>query len=113
MTSFYSTPDRAADPHALPDCEVFQLTAEEVTELDEDIIAEYMREDEFRLASMNRATRDKMIDAIIADHEITGGWFYWYCFPGCMPDSSPIGPYATHHLAIAAAQAEAADEAAQ
>jgi hypothetical protein len=107
MTQFYSTPARAADPHALPDCEVFQLTAEEVAELDEDTIAEYMREDEFRLASMNRATRDKMIDRIIEDNEITGGWFYWHCLPGCLPDSLPIGPFDTHHEAIAAAQDEA------
>lgn len=22
---------------------------------------------------------------------ITGGWFYWYCRPGCMSDSDPVG----------------------
>jgi hypothetical protein len=28
----YSNPDREADPHALPDLEIFQLTAAEVAE---------------------------------------------------------------------------------
>lgn len=23
------------------------------------------------------------------------GWYYWYCQPGCLPDSDPIGPFAT------------------
>jgi hypothetical protein len=108
MTSFYSTPARAADPHALPDCEVFQLTAEEAAVLDEDTVWEYSRRHEFRLASMNSRIREQMIDAIIANEGIEGGWFYWHCLPGCLPDSPPIGPFATHHLAIAAAQDEAA-----
>lgn len=23
------------------------------------------------------------------------GWYFWPCFPGCLPDSEAIGPYAT------------------
>ena len=23
------------------------------------------------------------------------GFYYWYCFPGCLPDSEPIGPFET------------------
>ena len=23
------------------------------------------------------------------------GWFYWFCLPGCLPDSDPHGPFAT------------------
>ena len=34
------------------------------------------------------------------------GWFYWYCFPGCLPDSEPVGPFASEAEAIAAAQEE-------
>jgi len=22
-------------------------------------------------------------------------WYYWSCFPGCLPDSDPIGPFDT------------------
>ena len=27
-------------------------------------------------------------------------WYYWYCFPGCLPDSDPIGPFDTEEEAI-------------
>jgi hypothetical protein len=32
------------------------------------------------------------------------GWYYWFCFPGCMPDSDASGPYATEEEALAAAR---------
>ena len=32
------------------------------------------------------------------------GYYYWFCFPGCMPDSDPIGPFATESEAIDDAQ---------
>jgi hypothetical protein len=98
-----------SDPSALPDVEVFQLTAAEVAELDEDTLFEYSRKHEFRLASMNSRVRDAMIDAIVADLGIDGGWFYWYCFPGCMPESRPFGPYKSADAARQAAIYDAAD----
>lgn len=27
--------------------------------------------------------------------ELEEGWYWWACFPGCMPDADPIGPFAT------------------
>jgi hypothetical protein len=32
------------------------------------------------------------------------GWYWWSCFPGCLPDSSPNGPFATEEEAINSAQ---------
>lgn len=32
------------------------------------------------------------------------GWYWWSCFPGCLPDGDPIGPFNTEALAIADAQ---------
>jgi len=29
-----------------------------------------------------------------------GGWYYWFCFPGCLPDSEPIGPFRTEKRAV-------------
>jgi hypothetical protein len=107
MSQHYSDPARADDEHALPDLEVFQLTAREVAEQDEDLIWEYVKRHEFRLASMNSRTREAMFDSIVEEQGITGGWFYWYCFPGCMPDSSAMGPYESHAAALEAAQEEA------
>lgn len=37
------------------------------------------------------------------------GWYYWYCFPGCMPDSDAQGPFDTEEEAAQAAQDAAAD----
>jgi hypothetical protein len=30
------------------------------------------------------------------------GWYWWFCFPGCMPESEPDGPYDTEEDAVAA-----------
>lgn len=32
------------------------------------------------------------------------GWYFWYCFPGCLPDSEASGPYASEEEALAAAR---------
>jgi hypothetical protein len=32
------------------------------------------------------------------------GWYWWACFPGCMPDGEPSGPFANEAEAIADAQ---------
>ena len=29
------------------------------------------------------------------------GFYYWYCLPGCLPDSEPYGPFETEDDAIA------------
>ncbi len=29
------------------------------------------------------------------------GWYYWYCMPGCLPDSDPMGPFETREAAHA------------
>ena len=107
MSQHYSNPDHETDPYALPDIEVFQLTAREVAERDDDMMFEYMKRHEFRLAAMNGRVRDAMLDRMVEDEGITSGWFYWYCFPGCMPESDPMGPYASCAEALKAAQDDA------
>ena len=37
------------------------------------------------------------------------GWYYWYCFPGCLPDSEPIGPFATEADALTDARSHEAE----
>ena len=104
----YSNPKRESDPHALPDVEVFEMTAEEYAESEayEDEIGEYMRRHEFRLASMNGRVRERMISTMIEELGITGGWFWWSCFPGCLPDGPAWGPYDSYAAAKAGAQQE-------
>ena len=104
MSQAYSDPTREDDPHALPNIETLELTALEVAEMEEDLIWEYMRRHEYRLASMNGKVREAMLDAIVDEEQITGGWYWWSCFPGCLPDSEPMGPFQTEAEALADAQ---------
>lgn len=32
------------------------------------------------------------------------GWFWWSCFPGCLSDGDPNGPFETEEEALADAQ---------
>lgn len=101
---FYTDPSRQSDTYAMPDARVYQLTAREVAELDDDLIRQYSRMPQYRTAAMSSRTRDAMFDAMVEDEGITGGWFFDYCLPGCLPDSQPFGPYDSRDAAIAAAR---------
>lgn len=35
------------------------------------------------------------------------GWYWWSCFPGCLPDGDPYGPFPTERLALKDARAKA------
>lgn len=77
MSQHYSDPDpdRESNPFALPDVEVFYVDETDASVFVDD------------------------------DDQFTGtGWYYWFCFPGCLPDSGPIGPFATEAEALADAQ---------
>ena len=73
MTQAYFNPERAQDAHALPDCEVF-----------------------YRTETANEADgwRDDDGDVLAA------GWYWWPCFPGCMPDGDPVGPFESEDAAL-------------
>jgi hypothetical protein len=70
----YSDPTRDNDPHALPDIETFYVFAEDADWIDDD------------------------------GNFYPEGWYYWVCFPGCLPDGDAIGPFDTADDAIADAQ---------
>ena len=70
----YSVPSRESDPHSLPDVEVFYVDEVETV-------------DEF---------------TVFYEHE--AGWYWWPCFPGCLPDGDPVGPFGTEELALSDAQ---------
>jgi hypothetical protein len=107
MSLQYSDPAREQDPHALPDAEVFELTALEAAEFEEDLILKYNHyRHEFRLANINSHVRTAMLEAIVTEQKIEGGWYYWFCMPGCLPDSDPIGPFPTHDAAVTALHEE-------
>lgn len=73
----YSNPERADDPYALPDVEVFWHDAH------------YDDGD---------CWKDEDGDPL------PSGWYWWTCLPGCLPDGLPNGPFETKAEAIADAQ---------
>ena len=79
----FSDPTRETDPHALPDVEVFYDGHEHCGDRDPDGLA-----------------------ACGGEGECTHleGWYWWSCFPGCLPDSKPNGPFDTQQDAINDAQ---------
>ena len=36
------------------------------------------------------------------DEPSEAGWYYWFCFPGCLPEGDPWGPFETENDAIEA-----------
>jgi len=70
----YSDPSREDDLYALPDVEVFHVPYD------------YQPEPEPGTDPYEK------------------GWYWWSCLPGCLPDSDPIGPFATASDALTDAQ---------
>ena len=71
MIQVYSDPSRVDDLHALPNMEVFRVTELECN---------------YNLQNMDHADEYTITEP---------GWYWWACFPGCLPDGPPIGPFDT------------------
>ena len=80
MSQHYSDPTREDLPHALPDIEVFYVSPTE--------------------AIYNKQNADHANEYTIFEP----GWYWWSCFPGCLPDSEPFGPFETEEQALADAR---------
>ena len=80
MAYIYSDQARETEEHALPNVEVFCVSQMEVN---------------YNLENLDHAD----------DYTITqAGWYWWACFPGCMPDGDPSGPFETEAEAVADAK---------
>ena len=84
MAQHYSNPI-ANDPHALPDVETFWHDC---------------RDD-----AINPCPYAHCDDC--ATYECLFGWYWQSCFPGCLPDGEPNGPFATEAEAVSDAQSDA------
>jgi len=47
---------------------------------------------------------DPDADPDTTDQPTEAGWYWWACFPGCLPDGEPIGPFETSREAWEDAQ---------
>src|SRR4029453_9578635 len=94
MAQHYSDPSRETSPTSLPDVETFQANygtcpgcgalvfGGHYTSPDGKLVADCEDGDEQGIELTER------------------GWFYWFCFPGCLPDSGPMGPFADEAEAL-------------
>lgn len=78
MTQAYSDPTRIGDPYSLPDVEIFPVPG----------------------------PYHAFVEGEREDATLEPGWYYWYCCPGCLPDSEPIGPFASEADVLADAQGD-------
>ena len=92
MSQHYSDPSRADDPYALPDVEVF-----------------YHQHAKRERCMLNAGHKADLYGECIVDEEgdcLGTGWYWQACFPGCLPDGDPMGPFATEQDAIDDSQRE-------
>ncbi len=88
----YSNPSRESDPYSLPDVEVFFV--------EEGEWAIHKRYGEMTLANM-LPTGETIGDSDEDEWEsVSAGWFWQTCFPGCLPDGEPNGPFETEAEAL-------------
>ena len=110
MAQAYSNPKRENDPHALPDLEVWQ---DEVWQV-ECRCGEYEIPEPVCLSDVECPSCERKPLSVGGISDANGkpkrGWFYWFCFPGCMPDSDMHGPFESQAEALADARDGMDDE---
>lgn len=103
MSQHYRQPNRAEDPYSLPDVETFRARYGDCPFCTSTVI-----EDGTGQFHCNECQDGRRAQGV-TPADILTGWFFWSCFPGCLPDSDPSGPYTTEAQATQAAQNAASD----
>ena len=68
----------------------------------------YRETTELRNTQIFQAANGELLD--VDGNPLGQGWYYWYCVPGCLPDSEPFGPYESYAKAELAAYSEQYDQ---
>ncbi len=91
MTYYYLDETREREQYALPNVWVFHVEKAEW----------YVCE------QCGERCEESVCDHCEAEAEpVNEGYMYAFCFPGCMPDSEPMGPYPTEEQALKACRDE-------
>ena len=62
-----------------------------------DIMRDWRTADGFAYCAPSEPYGEEL--AVIAP-AVLAGWYWWPCFPGCLPDSDPVGPFQSENDAI-------------
>ena len=96
MAQHYSNPQRASDAYSLPDVETFTARYGDCPYCSSTVIEDGSGQFHCEMCEGVRRVSG------VVPAEINTGWFYWFCFPGCMPEGDPSGPYASEAEAVEA-----------
>lgn len=108
---FYLDPKKESDPYAQSDAETFELTQQDFLSSDpesEDFISLCTELNESTVRTWRDLFKDceffncfeERVNEILAAATDLEGWYWWTCFPGCLPESEPFGPFETEEDAI-------------
>jgi len=97
MAQHYSNPERESDKYSLPDVETFKANYAYCQCGSLVFFDHYTSEDGQLVAECPEAGPQCSEKAVPLTKT---GWFYWFCFPGCMPESDPMGPFETEADAL-------------
>ena len=93
MSAYFSSQEREDNPLSLPDIEVFYFDpdAEEgFTREKTESCSECAEEPEqLKFSSVSNRT----LCFCCFEEENPCGWYWQSCFPGCLPDGDPVGPF--------------------
>ena len=103
MGYIYSNQQRETEEHALPNVEVFQARPI-VIECSQCGNTTAPWDGQYDKHSLECPICGVEASAGRFARASTGNWWWWACFPGCMPDGEPFGPFETEAEAIANAQ---------
>lgn len=99
---FYTDESREADPTALPNAETFKGYDHECPECEAYVA---LFPDYYGLLYPAEESCLECGHGGLRCTDTVVKWFWWPCFPGCLPDGDPIGPFATEDEAIEDARA--------
>ena len=93
MAQHYSNPSRAEDSYSLPDLEVWETPITIIRSGCGQF--DVPRDSEWARGFCPSCDRATCVDSLQTfdpaesgiEHTDRRAWFYWFCFPGCLPDS--------------------------
>lgn len=98
MSQHYSDPSRESDDYSLPNVETFRARYGDCPFCTSTVVEDGSGQFHCEECHDGRTSQG------VTPAEINTGWFYWYCFPGCLPEGEPMGPYKTERAAVKAAR---------
>lgn len=98
MAQHYSDTKRETDPYSLPNVETFKARYGDCPFCTATVVEDGSGQFHCEECSDGRKAQG------VTPAEVNRGWFYWFCFLGCLPDSDPIGPFVTEAEALADAR---------